>query len=116
MSDDFYTLMNKRDSTNYSSNLRNLSDNGYIFAFNTEEEAKNFVNTCKTKFFRSRLINVKFDRNMTSSELKSLPWLDWSRAYTDTDLVKMYNVSNELWNFIDKFIPDYYQDYKEISK
>lgn len=32
--------------------------------------------------------------------------------WNDAKLCKEFGISEELWNYIDNFIPDYYDDYK----
>ena len=50
--------------------------------------------------------------NVNRGELKLIPWLDFTQEWNDAKLCKEFGINEELWKYIDNFIPDYYDDYK----
>lgn len=85
--------------------------------FNTEEERQNFINYLKTKSVRFLLSLTKVGTEMNGGKPYSIiPWMDFTKHYTEEDLKKAWGIDDELWDYINKFIPDYYEDYKEIAK
>jgi hypothetical protein len=115
--DDFFTLLcqdsdkNKCDHTYRCKS--NVDGERLIWSFNNEKERENFLNYCKSKFVRFLLSNFKSNSNLARSELLfCIPWLDFTQEWNDKKLCKEFNISEELWNYINNFIPDYYPDYK----
>ena len=82
-----------------------------VYSFNNEEERENFLGYCKTKFVRFLMSLTKHGSNITRGELSTIPWLDFTQEWNDKKLCEEFNISEELWNYIDNFIPDYYEDY-----
>ena len=39
-----------------------------------------------------------------------IPWLDFFRKWTDADLRKEFNITDQEWNFICSVIPKYYEE------
>ena len=83
-----------------------------LWSFESENERKNFVKYCKTKFARIALATRKNSGHLDSTEIANIPWLDFTQEWNDAKLCKEFGISEELWNYIDKFIPDYYNDYE----
>ena len=84
----------------------------YYFAFNTEDEARNFINYIKTDFVRTCLYLKKKDMNVTWNYI---PWFDFSDNVfskspkeIDDYLFKKYNISDEIRKHIEEILPDYY--------
>ena len=79
------------------------------WSFSTEKDRLNFAKYLNTKIVRfiSSLIKISQNYDMTY-----VPWLDFTQEWNDAKLCKEFGISEELWNYIDKFIPDYYDDYK----
>jgi hypothetical protein len=71
----------------------------------------NFINYCKTKIVRFILSLYKLNGNLGRGELEVIPWLDFTQEWNDKKLCKEFGISEELWEYIDNFIPDYYDDY-----
>ena len=69
------------------------------FGFNTEAEMINFKNFLKLKLTRFCLSIYKIGRNVHQGELKSVPWLDFSRSWTDEETAKEIGITGEelLW-------------------
>ena len=78
------------------------------FSFNTEQEANNFLNYIKTDFARFCLSIYKNNQNQHRGELKIIPWLDFTKQWTDEILYKHFDLSDKEIEFIDKIIPKYY--------
>ena len=79
------------------------------WSFSTEKDRLNFAKYLNTKIVRfiSSLIKISQNYDMTY-----VPWLDFTQEWNDAKLCKEFGISEELWNYIDNFIPDYYDDYK----
>lgn len=91
----------------------NIPDNEkLIWSFQTENEMNNFICYCKSKVARFFLSFIKKNGNLHRGELKYIPWLDFTQEWNDAKLCKEFGISKELWQYIDNFIPDYYDDYK----
>ena len=91
-----------------------LNEPAYIiFSFSTDNERLNFVNYWKSKVTRFILSFYKHNINFTHGKpYRIIPWLDFTKEWDDAKLCKEFGISEELWNYIDNFIPDYYNDYK----
>ena len=121
--DDFFTFVSPETikynyvSKDYvlSKSEKEHTNEGKIFpmwSFATEDERTNFVIYLKSKFARFCLSYYKQSKNMYCGELKIVPWMDFSQRWDDKKLKEHFNISDELWKYIDEFIPDYYDDYK----
>ena len=82
-----------------------------IFLFSSKKEMDNFINYLKTKAVRFILSIFKFNQQIFRGEMSKIPWMDFSRSYSDKDLRKMWKIDDKLWAFIEKNIPDLYPDY-----
>ena len=113
--DDFFSLialdneLNKCDPTFRFGNHVHMK---LHWAFSSEEERNNFIGYCKTKIVRFLLSLIKINAHVDSGELKVIPWMDFTQEWNDKKLCEEFNIDKELWNYINKFIPDYYEDYK----
>ena len=103
-----HTFRLSESAKSHTSNGKNFP----LFTFSSEAERENFLGYCKTKIVRFLLSLVKMNANMYSGELKVIPWMDFTQEWNDKKLCKEFNIDKELWNYINKFIPDYYEDYK----
>ena len=90
---------------NYESGYRN------VFSFDTDIERTNFINYLKTKCVRFILSMSKANQMMFRGELNQIPWMDFTKPYSDKALCAMWNVDSDLWKFIDSTISDTYDDY-----
>lgn len=101
--------------TDYYMSTTTYKNDYPIWYFNTEEERTNFINYCKTKCVRFLLSLIKHNSQLIPSRpTRIIPWMDFTKHYSEEDLKKAWGIDEELWDYIDKFIPDYYKDYKEI--
>jgi len=101
--DDFYTILRKTKGISTEGKIRY----NIWFEFNTIKEAENFISYCKTDFARMCLALAKISQNL-SSEIKSIPWMDFKQTWTDKKLYKHFNISQEEQDFIKEVIPKYY--------
>lgn len=115
LKDDFFTIIPKEEkflSNNYiNDSLWESPDYPRGFSFDTEEERTNFVNYLKTKSVRFILSLTKTAKSLHDGELNQIPWMDFTKSYSDKELRVLWNIDDTLWEFIDKNIPDYYPDY-----
>ena len=111
---DFYTFLPRVPGvveSNYCNKGDKDKNHPRIFSFDTEAERTNFLNYLKTKSARFVLSIFKYSQMLYRGEMTYTPWMDFTRAWHDSDLRVAWNISDELWEFIDGFIPDYYTDY-----
>lgn len=124
----FFTCIAKGDKEKYHFDCDWTSPNNQklLFNFKSSNERLNFYNYCKTKFFRflfsfykeganchnGSITGMKPDSKLDSYPMKLIPWLDFTQEWNDAKLCKEFEISEELWNYIDNFIPDYYDDYE----
>lgn len=112
--DDFFTLICKEIETNKCGQSFEFGDHVHMklhWSFNNETERVNFINYCKTKIVRFILSCIKVGGHIDSGELEVIPWLDFTKEWNDAKLCEEFNINNKLWNYINNFIPDYYEDY-----
>jgi hypothetical protein len=101
--DDFYTFL-ARDYQ-LQKEKSNLRQN--CFGFQTEQEAQNFINYLKTNFARRALSLYKINSQLSTGELKAVPWLDFSQEWSDEKLAKEFELTQEEIDFVNE-IPQYY--------
>ena len=120
--EDFWSLITKKGGSEnecksdfrFSADINhNYGNNLTLWSFPNDTIQHNFITYCKTKVVRFLLTFTKFNANLMSGHPTDIiPWMDFTKVWTDEELVKEFNISQELWNYIDKFIPDYYEDYR----
>jgi len=77
----------------------------YLYAaFSTELEARNFIGYLKTKLFRALVLASKTSQDLPSKTYRFIPKQDFSKDWSDEDLYKKYNLSEEEISFIDSMI------------
>jgi len=91
-----------------SNNPEKQSKGQQVFSFDTEEERDNFIKYIKTDFARFCLSFYKNNPALHRGELAIIPWLDFTKEWTDKELYEKFNVSEELQNYITTFLPDYH--------
>lgn len=99
---DFYTIIPKDII------VKNKNDKHMFFSFKTKNEANNLINYLKSNFTRFCLSIYKNNSQLDRGELELIPWLDFSREWTDEDLIKEFELTPEEVEFINKHIPKYY--------
>lgn len=74
-----------------------------IGPFSTEIEAYNAKTYMETKFFRA-LVGARKNKNMTQSTYSFVPLQDFSKPWTDEELYKKYDLTQEEIDFIESMI------------
>lgn len=108
--EDFYGVFsNDLNEIETKNKNQEISFNGGTYCyFDTEEERDNCINYLKTDFARFCLSIYKINKHIDSGELELIPWLDFKEEWNDEKLFEKFEVSEELQDYIRKFIPDYY--------
>ena len=113
ISDDFFSYCSKDLKNNFTDSTwrakRKNDGERLCWSFNNENERLNFANYLKTKVVRFIESTKKISQNY---DMDLVPWLDFTQEWNDAKLCKEFKISDELWNYINNFIPDYYDDYK----
>lgn len=73
-------------------------------AFDSQEEAENLQGYLKTKFVRFLVAQIAVSQHITKGCFAFAPTQDFSKAWTDGDLYKKYNLSEEETDFIETMI------------
>ena len=78
----------------------------YLIACPTfnEIEAKNTFNYLRTKFVRFLILQTLVGMNISISNFIFVPWLDFSKTWTDEELYTKYNLTQEEIDFIESMI------------
>ena len=100
--DDFYTFI-PRDLEVETENTKKM-----FFGFDGNNEANNFLNYLKTNFSRFSLSLVKVNSDLDTGDMVLVPYLDFSKEWTDEKLYKLFDLTKEEISFIEKTIPKYY--------
>lgn len=107
---DFYQLIHKSNENNKSELITNNFDSGewnYI-GVDSKESAENLFDFSLTKFARFCVSLSKINRNLHRGELKSIPYLDFSKKWSDNELYAYFELTEEMIDFIEFFIPNLY--------
>lgn len=75
-----------------------------IGCFNDENTAMNVISYIKTKFFRFMVLLQKNTQHASKSVYQFVPMQDFSKPWTDEELYKKYNLSQEEIDFIESMI------------
>lgn len=101
LKNDFYTMVTRDNKVTSEKKQQ-------FFCFDDEISANNFLQYLKTNFARFCFSIYKNNQNLHRGELSIVPWLDFSREWTDKDLIKEFNLTDDEVEFINKNIPNYY--------
>jgi site-specific DNA-methyltransferase (adenine-specific) len=69
-----------------------------------EQEAKNIFGYLRTKFVRFLILQTLVGMNISISNFIFVPWLDFSKPWTDEELYERYDLSQEEIDFIESMI------------
>ena len=75
-----------------------------IGPFENEEKAKNALSYMKTKFFRFLVLLIKNTQNAMQGVYRYVPIQDFSKPWTDEELYKKYNLTEDEIAFIESMI------------
>jgi hypothetical protein len=105
--DDFFTFF-------YSvSSLRKRDNSGQVLYCNSADEMTNLISYMSTKIARFGLSINKVSVNLpVSSYWKNVPLPPLDRSWDDNSLCEYYNITQEEFEYINKFIPDFYDEKK----
>ena len=87
-----YTFIQQRDE---SLHIGKTTKYPIKFGFESIEEATNFFNYLKTDFAKFALSLYKINRNVHQGEMKSVPWLDFSRSWTNEECEEFADFTEE---------------------
>jgi hypothetical protein len=76
----------------------------HIGPFASEEESKNVVSYIQTRLFRFLVLLHKPTQDATKAVYTFVPTQDWSRGWTDLDLYKKYDITDEEIAYIESLI------------
>jgi len=105
--DDFYSLFPKDIKISKTAPPRDKRWRIY-FSFDTNEEAQNFIDFMKTRWGMFAFSIFKMDQTISGNFTGAIPWLDWSRSWTEKDFEDLIDATPEEKEFVYKNIPDYY--------
>lgn len=72
--------------------------------FDNEVEARNLYEYLRTKFVRFLIQQTLVGMNLSIKNFNFVPWLDYSKSWTDEELYAKYNLSDEEIEFIESMI------------
>lgn len=104
---DFYTIVSVDRKTQKAGTI--VGESFLKFYFTTENECDNFLNYLKTSTIRFCLSIYKNNQNLHRGELEIVPYLDFTKEWTDEKLIKEFKLTEDEVNFINKNIPKYYE-------
>lgn len=78
----------------------------YLIACPTKDktEAENTYNYLRTKFVRFLILQTLVGMNISISNFIFVPWLDFSKSWSDDELYERYNLTQEEIDFIESMI------------
>jgi hypothetical protein len=109
---DFYTMIVKRNENNIERLITNDINShlpGQYLSFNTFDNAYNTSRFLLTKFARFALSINKINQELRSKELTSVPYMDPNILWTDEMLFDYFELTQEERDYINTFIPNYYE-------
>ena len=75
-----------------------------IGGFDNYEEALNLFDYLRTKFVRFLILQTLAGMNLSINNFRFVPWLDFTKKWTDEGLYAKYNLSEEEIRFIESMI------------
>ena len=87
---------------------KEVCTDSYLIAFSSDNitEVDNFSKYMCTKFFRFLLLQAVSSINLSKDKFQFVPMQDFSRVWTDKDLYKKYDLTNEEIDFIESMIKE----------
>ena len=86
--------------------IKNYMD--YYIHFNTYSEAKHCLDYLISDFARICIYFIKTTIELSSGELKYVPWQDFTQEWNDEKLFKKYGITKEEIQHIYDILPNYY--------
>lgn len=75
-----------------------------VDSFENEKEAQNLISYLKTKFVRFLMSQICISQHISRETFAFVPMQDFSKPWTDAELYKKYNLSQEEIDFIESMI------------
>jgi predicted RNA methylase len=100
--DDFWTIVS--DMKTISKKGDDQLDYFFKYYFETENEATNFLAYLRASFARGLLSLYKTGVNLGNNELAIIPIVDFTRSWTDAELYKHFNLTQDEITFIESNI------------
>ena len=72
--------------------------------FNYQEEAENYLSYLKTCFVRFLMLQLLSTQDISAEKFRFVPLQDFSKPWTDKELYKKYNLTEEEIQFIESMI------------
>ena len=72
--------------------------------FSTRDETENYATYLTTKFARFLVLQRKITQHVTADRFKFVPWLDFTRTWTDADLYKRFALTSEEIAYIENAV------------
>jgi len=109
--DDMYTLIQSEAENNKG--IRKSTESKTILQVNLKKEQDSLLNYLQTDFIRLCLSLLKINQNIARGELALVPWMDFTRSWTDDDLFSelKYNRGHAIREYAKTFLPDYHNLY-----
>lgn len=87
---------------------KEVCTDSYLIAFSSDDitEVDNFSKYMCTKFFRFLLLQAVSSINLSKDKFQFVPMQDFSIVWTDKDLYKKYDLTNEEIDFIESMIKE----------
>jgi hypothetical protein len=111
--DDMYTLIQKDAENNKGIRNTESTESETILQVNLKKEQDSLLNYLQTDFIRLCLSLLKINQHTTRGELALVPWMDFTRSWTDDDLFSelKYNRGHAIREYAKTFLPDYHNLY-----
>lgn len=75
-------------------------------AFDSKEEATNYMNYLKTQFVRFLILQIAMTQQLSKASFAFVPCQDFTRKWTDKQLFEKYDLSSEEVNYIQGMIKE----------
>jgi 16S rRNA G966 N2-methylase RsmD len=108
---DFFTIIIKKYENDFNGMIVNgmSNDLDILLPLSTNTNCINYINYLMTKFARFSLSINKINQNLAHKEYQSIPMVDENILWTDEMLFDYFELTEEERNYINTFIPNYYQ-------
>ena len=109
--DDFYTFLQKDPAANIG--IRKDNDRMPAIIMGSTHEVTSILDYLQTDFARMCLALIKTSQRLESSDTQMVPWLDFTRSWSDNQLFSMlgYPKGHPIREYAKRFLPDYHGIY-----
>lgn len=103
LKDDFYTTVTKETK------VESCKSKSVFFSFDSNNDAENFLEYLKSKVARFCLSINKNGSDLNRIDFNKIPLIDFSKKWSNEEIVKEFNLTSSEVDFINKNIPNYYE-------